>query len=130
MDLGPDGVAIEEREPLAALGGLVDPRAELRHLVESVGDVEHAGLLEVAVDPVAADEGDELGEVLAGRAARAGRLVGEVALAVRPPVDQARLTEPAVASARSESRRVAASSDHDPQRGIGVGQARSRPTAR
>jgi hypothetical protein len=121
VDLGPDLVAIEERELLAPLGRLVDPRAELVDLVRLVGDRQVAGLLEVAVDPVLPGERDQLGEVAKALVLERRELVAEVEDPVRETVGERRLAEAAIPAARPEPDRLGLEDD-DAQPRIRVGQ--------
>ena len=129
VDLGPGSVPVQELEVLPVLGRLVDPRPELVDLVGLVGQGEHAGLLEVALDAVLAGEGDEPVEVVDALALEALQLVGEVPDAVGEAVGQARLAEAAVAAGRPE-RDGLRLQDDDPQRRVRVGQRDRRPEAR
>src|SRR4029077_5166699 len=92
----------EEDELLAARVRLVDPGPQLRDPVRLVGDGQHAGLLEIAVDRVGPGEGQQLLEVRPAEPFELVDLVGEVALAVGPSVDEARLAEATVPTARPE----------------------------
>ena len=89
-------------------------------------DVEGAGLLEVAVDPLVAHERDELAQVAHALRLEDVDLVGEVAHAVVQAVGQRRCAEPAVPAARAVAHAVGLE-DHDPQRRVGVDEGDRRP---
>jgi hypothetical protein len=126
MDLRLGCLAIEELHVLAVLGGFVDPCPELVDLVGSIGEGERARLLEIAVDAVLAREGDEALEVLDALPFERLELVGEVADAIREPMREAGLAEPAVAPAGTEPDGLHLQ-DGDPERRVRVGQRDRRP---
>src|SRR5436190_12831706 len=103
MDLGPDRLAIEEGQLLAPRRGLVDPRAELVHLVWLVRDGERAGLLEVAVDLVLARECDQGGQIGDAFLFEEPDLVGKVPDPVGQAVSQRRGAEATVPATRPEA---------------------------
>jgi hypothetical protein len=129
VDLGLDGVAVEEHEVLAPLGRLVDPRLELVDLKGLVCDGQAAGLLEVAVDGVVAGKRDQRPKVDDAFALENLELVGEVPDPVGETVGERCLAEATVPTRCAKAHRLLLE-DGDPDRRIGVGQLDRRPETR
>ena len=129
VDLVLGGVAVQELEVLAVLGGLVDPGPELVDLVGLVGQGERAGLLEVAVDAVLAGERDQRpGGCRCPPAPSRGSSSGKCRMPLARPWVRLASQKPPLRPLAPKAT-VSASSTDDPQGRVGVGQGDRRPQA-
>ena len=126
VDLGLDGLPVQELQMLPVAGGLIEPRSELVDLVGLVGQGQGAGLLEVAIDPVQASECDQAAEVVDPFLLEPFEFVREVADTVGEAVGQRGLAEPAIAPAGAEGDAVGLGDDN-PKRWVRVGQGDRGP---
>ncbi len=129
MDFSLDAFTVHEFELFAPNRRLVNPRPEFLDLVGLIGDVQDAGFLQVARDPVGAGEVDEGAEVGDALPLEGREFIREVANAIRKSMGQAGRTEAAVSPAGPEPDGLRLEDDHLQVRG-GIGQGDRGPQAR